>query len=58
MNSYVYRCHTGRAGLFNVLFTELMCKKVAQWLSFWAVNLDTTCMGSNPAEAVYNFYFR
>jgi len=29
---YVYSCHTGQAGLLNVLFTELMCGIVAQWL--------------------------
>jgi len=55
LHSYVYSCHTGRAGLFNVLFTGLMWGKVAQWLRFWTVYHDT--MGSNPAETVYNFYF-
>jgi len=54
MNSYVYICHTRKAGLFNVLFTGLMCGKVAQWLRLWAVNHDA--MGSNPTETVYNFY--
>jgi len=46
-----YSCHTGQAGLLNVLVTELMCGKVAQWLRFWAVNQET--MGSNPAETVF-----
>ena len=45
---FVFSCHTGQAGLLNVLFTELMFGIVAQWLRFWAVNQET--IGSNPAE--------
>ena len=48
---YVYNCHTGHAGLLNVLFTELMCGIVAQWLRFWALIQET--MGSNPAETMF-----
>jgi len=55
MKRYVYSCQTGQAGLLNVLFTELMCGIVAQWLRFWAVNQET--MGSNPAETLFIFYF-
>ena len=32
-----------------------MYGKVAQWLTFCAVNHDI--MGSNPAKTVYTFYF-
>ena len=52
---FVYSCHTGQAGLWNGLFTELMCGLVAQWLRFWAVNQET--MGSNPTETVFFFNF-
>jgi len=48
---YVYNCHNGQASLLNVLFTELMCGIVAQWLRFLALNQET--MGSNPAETIF-----
>ena len=56
INRYAYNCHTGQAGLLNVLFTELMCGIVAQWLRFWTVNQET--MGSNLTETIFfNYVF-
>jgi len=57
INSYEYSCHTIWAGLFNALFIWLIYGKVAQWLTFRALNHDI--MGSNPTETVYffNYFF-